>query len=149
MVKVSAQCEPVCGCGFVGGVHQGKFPFDRRGALLGGPFSDGVTHLARHRFNLFIVPDRRFHSVGFQVVIERVGMVLNQVRPLLVGIVGTTGSYQAQVTSTSDLYDANRGLAMSRAPWVLADEAPVARCGLSYRIRSENATERHHACRAL
>ena len=40
-------------------------------------------------------PDRRFHSVGFQTVIERVGMILNQVRPLLIGIVGATGSYEA------------------------------------------------------
>jgi hypothetical protein len=93
--EVLAQREPVCGCGFFGRIHQGKFPFDRRGALLAGPLSDCVSHLARHRFNLFMVPDRGFHSVGFQTVIERVGMILNQVRPLLVGIVGTTGSYQA------------------------------------------------------
>ena len=93
--EVLAQREPVCSCGFVGGIHQGELPFGRCGALLAGPFSDGVSHLARHRFNLLIASDRRFHSVGFQTVVERVGVTFNQVRPLLVGIVGTTDSYHA------------------------------------------------------
>ena len=92
--EVLSQCKPVCSCSFIRSLHQGKFPFDRRAALLGASFPDRISHLARHRFDLLVFPDRGFHRVGFQIVLERLRMILNQVRPFLVGIMGTTCQYQ-------------------------------------------------------
>ncbi len=84
--EVLTESQPVGRCRFVGRLHEGKFPLGRRSAEQGCSFAHSPSHLTGHRFDVFILPNRRLDAVGFKVGVERFGMILNQVGALLIRI---------------------------------------------------------------
>ena len=93
--EVLAEGKPVGRGSFMSCLHQGEFPFHRRGALQRSAFSDRPSHFAGHRFDLFILTNGGLNSIGFQMGIEGFGMLFDQIRALLVRVVRAGANKQA------------------------------------------------------
>ena len=94
--EVLAQGKPVGRGSFMGCLHQGEFPFDRRGALERSASPDRPSHFAGHRFDLFILTNGGLNPIGFQMGIEGFGMLFDQIRALLVRVVRAGAKKQAE-----------------------------------------------------
>ena len=58
-------------------------------------FPDRPSHVAGHRFDLFILTNGRLNPIGFQMGIEGFGMLFDQIRALLVRVVRAGAKKQA------------------------------------------------------